>query len=259
MTLALLFVGSAAATAQDADDRTEQARALFHEATELARQEQWAEAVSRYRQVLELRASPNVVYNLAFALVEMDRFVEGAELAEAVASDGSAHPELRELARAVLEVARRGIGHLRVRLDGDTEGVTVTLDGDPVDAATLADAFAADPGRRVVAAIQDGEERASESVEVVSGETAEVTLVVAAPIVAPPPEAVVPIAEPDPIAAPPPEPVDDGSTSLASRWWFWAIVGVVVVGGAVGLGVALGSDDERPTQGDYTPEPVRIR
>jgi hypothetical protein len=48
--------------------------------------------------------------------------------------------------------------------------------------------------------------------------------------------------------APPqaPAPADEGG-SIASRWWFWTLIGVVVVGGAVGTYAAVSSSGEPPT------------
>jgi hypothetical protein len=49
-------------------------------------------------------------------------------------------------------------------------------------------------------------------------------------------------------SAPPegPAPASDGG-SIASRWWFWTLIGVVVVGGAVGTYAAVSSSGTPPT------------
>jgi hypothetical protein len=48
--------------------------------------------------------------------------------------------------------------------------------------------------------------------------------------------------------APPqdPAPASDGG-SITSRWWFWTLIGVVVVGGAIGTYAAVSSSGEPPT------------
>ncbi len=38
----------------------------------------------------------------------------------------------------------------------------------------------------------------------------------------------------------------EGEGGIASKWWFWTILGVVVVGGAVTTAVLLTRDDGQP-------------
>lgn len=44
-------------------------------------------------------------------------------------------------------------------------------------------------------------------------------------------------------AAVAPTPHDESEGGIASKWWFWAIVGVVVIGAGVGIGVAAAGGD----------------
>lgn len=55
----------------------------------------------------------------------------------------------------------------------------------------------------------------------------------------PPPAEVAAAAEPAPVAATTPS----RSQGIATRWWFWTILGVVVVAAAVGVGVAVAGAD----------------
>ncbi len=68
---------------------------------------------------------------------------------------------------------------------------------------------------------------------------------------APPPKpepkpAPVAVVKPEPkpapvlVASPAPSTSRFSSTPIYKKWWLWTIVGVVVVGGAVGAGVAVG-------------------
>ncbi|RLB51648.1 MAG: hypothetical protein DRJ42_16410 [Deltaproteobacteria bacterium] len=41
--------------------------------------------------------------------------------------------------------------------------------------------------------------------------------------------------------------------SVFETWWFWTIVGVVVVGTAIGIGVAASGGVEGPVNGDTMP------
>lgn len=52
--------------------------------------------------------------------------------------------------------------------------------------------------------------------------------------------------------APPTDEVDSGGGSVFTKWWFWTVVGVVVVGAGVGTAIALsgGGGTEAPIAGD---------
>lgn len=51
----------------------------------------------------------------------------------------------------------------------------------------------------------------------------------------------------------------NGRTSIARRWWFWTIIGTVVVGTALGLGLWLGlRDDEPPPIVEPPPEEATL-
>lgn len=58
--------------------------------------------------------------------------------------------------------------------------------------------------------------------------------------------------EDEPVVEPPPPPPPIESPPIWRRWWFWTIIGVVVVGAGVGLGVGLGTASQEPglTQGE---------
>jgi hypothetical protein len=69
-----------------------------------------------------------------------------------------------------------------------------------------------------------------------------------APVTATPPPAALPPAEASPAATltAAPSPADEHHP-IYTRWWFWTIVGVVAVGGAVGIIAATSGGTSRPT------------
>jgi hypothetical protein len=50
-----------------------------------------------------------------------------------------------------------------------------------------------------------------------------------------------------PLAPQPAEADDEGGDSITRQWWFWTALGVVVVGAAVGVGLATSQTDSAPT------------
>lgn len=78
-----------------------------------------------------------------------------------------------------------------------------------------------------------------------------------------PPEPPTKLQEPVPLVAPPPPPVvvvvapPPAKKPLHQRWQFWVplVAGIVVVGGAVGLGVALTT----PQNASYSPATLRVQ
>jgi hypothetical protein len=260
--LPVLFLFIAIATlatsaeAQSDQERTALARSLFEEGVRLGEQGRWQEAADRYRRVLVIRATVQVKYNLALALSNTGAVVEPVELSRQVLRDANAPAAAQNDARALLERLEPRVARLTIRLDGDSRGAEITLDDEPVDAVGIGVAMPVDPGAHEVQARRGAEVVASERVEVAEGARAEVTLDVPAPAepVAPSPAetasaSVSAAAGTVPMRGPDQDRVDDGG----GAWWPWALLGVVLVAGAVVGVVLLTRSDEEELAGNLTP------
>ncbi len=159
-------------------------------------------------------------------------------------------PEQRTQAAEELEVARHLVGRARVVVV--TPGATATIDGDDI---ALDASLVLDPGPhelivRAPAHVEQqrsfitraGEEHPFEiTLEPVAGarpsvEVREPTVELSPPRVAAASTLDARRARSEP-AMPDPEPASSGS--ILEEWWFWTIVGVVVVGAGVGIGAGV--------------------
>ena len=251
--LATVLLAAPRAHAQDDARASAAARALFQEGVTCADAEDWSCAAERFTQAARLRASPVILSNQGVALMHLGRLVEASEAFRTVMRDATASAALHaDAERYVAEIEPR-LGRLTLALDGPGDGVEVTVDGQ--DHTSLVGIPApCDPGSHEVLARRDGEVVARATVEVTAGATASTTLAI------PPRPVVATVAEPSEAAAsthtapgdasteltralvPDPAPADD-SHEVYEEWWLWTIVGVVVVGTAVGVGVGVAASE----------------
>ena len=149
------------------------ARSLFEEGVILADSEQWEEAADRFRRSLELRGSPVVAYNLASALVRLDRLVEATELLQKVRRDETAPAAARDAARALLDRVTPRLARLTIVLEGDPAGATVWIDDREIPAQAIGVSMPVDPGRRTIRVKRGDEVVAERQLTVLSGAHAE--------------------------------------------------------------------------------------
>ncbi len=275
-----------AAQGEPGAQETAAARALFEEGVGLADQARWPEAADRFRRSLSMRPSPVVAYNLASALVHLERLVEASELLQSVSRDESAPEEARAAARALLEEVQPRLGRLTVHLDGDPTGAAVRLDDRVLPAEAVGVAIPADPGTRTVRVVRGEEVVAQADVQVAEGGAAETRIEVPPPPVPeesfrpgevlqgedeqetgyrpgdalrselpppvepPPPEEVARAADPADVEPEPArsEPLPpEPRGSIWTNAWFWGGVGAgVLVSGAIVLALVLGGGSEQP-------------
>lgn len=234
IAVVLVALASGRAHAQT-EEELERARTQFAEAVELLDAERWSDAAERFRDVLAVRASAQVKYNLAIALERLGQLAEASELLDEVAADRSLPRRTRREAAQLRERLEPRLARLTVRVAGDTDRITVTLDGDELGLDELDRAIAVDPGTRRVVLLRGGETIASREVRIREGQSEMVELR------APPAGAAsqassergpstTPITEvtlDDPYALPvergpqrgAPEPVHE-------QWWFWTTIGL---------------------------------
>jgi hypothetical protein len=209
------------------------ARALFREGVECADRADWACAVDRHGRAYGLRPSPVIAYNLGMALLAVGRLVEGTEMLVRVSRDEHATSQLRAEARTAADHALPRVGRLTVHVEGPLAGASMTLDGHDLRRELLNTASPTDPREHVLIVSRHGAEVARATVTVADGQSAELTVTI-------PPLPVDDVAladEPDRdvmLLAPVAAPSDD------TPWIVLGIgAGVLVVGGAIVLGVVL--------------------
>ncbi len=248
----LLMAGlgwTASASAQlDAVRSSAAARALFREGVECADRQDWPCAVDRHGRAYGLRPSPVIAYNLGMALIAVGRLVEGREMLVRVSRDEHATAGLRAEAATAAEHALPRIGRLTVHVEGPLTGATLTLDGHDLRRELLDTASPADPREHVLVVSRGGAEVARGSVIVAEGQAAELSVNVP-PLPASEPALTADAPSADVLALPPSS--TDGGGGDDAPWIALGIgAGVVVVAGAIVLGVVLAQPGEMaPYQG----------
>jgi len=226
------------------------ARAAFGAGVEASDAGRWEEAAARFRQVMEVRATGQVKYNLAVALEHTGELAEAAELLADVVDDRELGRRTRRDARRLLSTIQPRLGRLTVMVSGDDAGTRVTLDGDELAAESIGSAVTVDPGMHSVVLARGGTELDRESVSVPEGGTASVTLTAAAPVPTPAEVALDAETAGDPRSD---DTDDGGGGSVFGEWWFWTGVAALVIGVALIGIIASSGDDGEPVQGNLRP------
>jgi hypothetical protein len=250
---------SEALTPEEAVAKAEEdARAMFEQGLEFVEMEDWANAEDRFRRVLQTRSSHVVSYNLASALVHLDRFTEAAELLRAIVRDPSVPPQIHASAQQLLRETEPRIGSITIRLSGDLSDCEVVLDDKPLPGGHAIHAVSVDPGEHAVRIRRAGAIVIGRAVTVGGSEPLRVEVALDIP----PRRGLRPARADAAGAITPPfagahtVPAED--TGVAP-WWVWAGVGVAVVGGVIAIAIVAGGDSEEaaPVAGDTDPPVVR--
>lgn len=223
-----------AAAAGDVD----RARSLFREGVDQAESSDFAAAALSFEAALALHDAPSIRFNLASALLELDRFIEAHGHLRAILDDDGVDAAMSRNSEELLARVVQQIGRLRVRASESLD--RVTLDGALVERDQET---AVEPGRHVVVGSQNEQVVVERSVEVAAGERATVDLTVLRV------DADGELAgESSSLVGPPPSRVGRSVTIV--------VAAVVLVATAVILGVVLsGGEDE--VQGDLQPGVLR--
>ena len=235
----------------DAD--LERARAAFAEGVELSDQGRWGEAAQRFREVMEVRATAQVKYNLAVALEHDGQLAEAVVLLRDVTGDRELDRATRREAQRLLDSAERRVGTLTVHVTGDVAGATIEVNGRELTADQIGIGVPADPGDNTVVLARGGRQVDRQTANVPEGGSASVTLNAAS---APTPADVAMAAE-----VPPDDPEEPGEPTdygILGEWWFWgAVAGVVVAAVLIGV-VASSAGDEDPVRGNLNPPIIEV-
>ncbi|MFW5876788.1 MAG: hypothetical protein ACOCXM_08625 [Myxococcota bacterium] len=143
--------------APDAPDATiAQARELFQEGLGYVDREAWPRAARRFEQVLDLRWSANVAYNLALVRIELGQPAEAAALLRRALADESLPPKVRPAAENKLDEVTARLAHVTIDLTGAEEGTVVLLDGRVVRPRYWGTPLGVDPGTHHVVLLRHG-------------------------------------------------------------------------------------------------------
>lgn len=230
--MALLLAGANSVHAQTDEDLA-RARQLFAEGVQLLEAEDWDEAVTRFRGVMEIRQSGQVRYNLALALEGTGDLAEAADLLDEVLEDESLPRQMRRDARQMLSGLEPRLGRLTIHVQGDDDRAVITLDNERVGLDELGQPIIVDPGEHVIRLSRGGENVVTREIRVREGDEEEVTLVlVAAPRRAPGESSALPPPRLETEIPGLPEergPQVPQQLDVAQQWWFWVAMGAIAV------------------------------
>ncbi len=226
--------------AQSAQE-TAMARALFEEGVAAADQENWPEAVDRFRRAHAIKPTPGITFNLASALTEAGQVIEAGELLENLCRDPKTPPDLLRECETKREQAASKRAFLTLEVEpGAPAEAQVEIDGHPWPRAVWGVASPINPGAHSVLGLLQGEEVARSELELSPGERRGLRL--SFPVAA----SAVPETATEPEAAPVQERRDPKHERerkpLRKNWMLWAGVSAVVVGGVVLAAVLAGGD-----------------
>jgi PEGA domain. len=237
--LLLLWLSQATPAIADPQAKAE-AQALLSQGTKLYDQGEVAGALEKFQAAYAAFPSPKLMFNIGRANRDLGRPVEALEAFEKfLAGAPDASPETIANANKSAAELRRMLG--RIRIDCETAGAEVSVDGKSVGLAPLPDSIWATPGRHQVTAKHASAAPAIEDVDVTAGSVSTATMRMH-------PMAV-------PVAASAPKTAPDFDLQAASRpssasegWWLgrkwtWVAAGstVLLAAGAITAGLAAQS------------------
>jgi hypothetical protein len=167
LVLAFVLSGSMVALPAQADNKAT-AEALFSEGRTLATAGNCAEAIPKFQASQRLDPGVGTLLNLAECYEKVGRTASAwAEYREVISLARQAGSKDREeLATQKSKALEPKLSRLAIKVAGDAAGVTVTRDGEAVQAAELGVAIPVDPGKHVIEASAPGKKTHSVTVEI---------------------------------------------------------------------------------------------
>ena len=230
--LVFLVVVSASGVlaAQPSETDVREARRLFDDGLAAIQREDYPAALELFLQSEALNPKPVTMFNIGMCQRAMaDLPASYATLQSYLQQAGEDSASRRDAAQRVIEELDAVLARVTVR--PNEPGAEVFLDGRSVGTVAQVEPYRLMAGDHVFEARKHGFRSAREAVDVIAGESVEVRLTLQ------------------------PQEGDDGSRGpggdgavdggIVTKWWFWTILGAVVVGGAVTAGVLLWPEDER--------------
>jgi hypothetical protein len=169
-------VTSPALAAPDQEELSK-ARARFQQATELEQAGNWAAALQQFREVGQVRMTPQVRYHIALCEEKLGKLVAalgGFELALSEAE--SLGPDFRKEVEEKTNALRERIPKLVIERGEGAEAATIELDGIALGASSIGIEVPLDPGPHQVSARAVGYDVYAETVEVPEKEIKRVTV-----------------------------------------------------------------------------------
>lgn len=233
LSLVILVVGLAVPVAQGQDAPSEETQALLREALSEYDLGHYAEAYSLFVRVHAAHPTARTERALGNTSFELRRYVEAVGWLESALADDRSPltPEMRTEVEGVLSRARAFVG--RYRITTNVEGASIEVDGLAPDGETVL----LDVGDHEVVASAVGHATVTRHLAVRGGEDETLALTLR-PTGLSEPSADDDVAHLTPPGGASNEPAPGGE-SVAESPWLWTILGVVVVGAAVGIGVGV--------------------
>jgi hypothetical protein len=176
--LAFAVTLASSARAQPADTTaatTDEARSLYEKGVQHYRKQQWDKAYAAFLASWALKKHYSIAGNLAELEVKLGKYQDAAEhlryYLKAIPAD---RIEPRHRAETQLAEIRKKVAAARIEVD--TPGAEVLIDGKSVGIAPLEDEVFVEPGERLVEAKLEGQQPARQPLSARAGETHAVSL-----------------------------------------------------------------------------------
>jgi hypothetical protein len=219
-----------------------QAQAAFLQGQQLAEQRDFAGALEQYREASRLAPnSPAPLLGMGLCLTELGQNREALDMLDRYLDRGQ-NPQSRRQAEEAIDGVLRPLGVGTIRLTVSPSNASVTVDGQEIPTYRL-DRIRVNRGEHSVVARASGYSAARQQVQVRAGQTASISLSLSRGSTSAP-------SEPVDYLLPDPEPTEPQRVGVARQWWFWTIVGAVVVGSGLAVGLTLGLREDAP-EGDW--------
>jgi hypothetical protein len=177
--LALLGVSPGPVAAQQESDLT-RARSTFQQAVELEQAGNCPAALPLFRQVGQVRMTPQVRFHIALCEAQLGRLVAALGGYELALTDAdTVGPGFRDEVEQNIQRLRQRVPRLKIQRGSGAEAATIELDGVALGSSSIGVEVPLDPGPHAVTAHARGYETFEQTVTLAEGatQTLEVTLV----------------------------------------------------------------------------------
>ncbi len=155
----------------------ESAKKAFFEGLDFEEKKQWKDALDRFEQVAKVRMTPQVRFHIALCKENLNLLIEALHDFELAESDAKAEKVAEVMKEAPEHAAaiRPKIPKLTIKVPADVEGVSVTLDGNPIDPKGSEETLV-NPGTHKIEANAENRAPFSREVSVDVGESKTITV-----------------------------------------------------------------------------------